>query len=310
MQNNKQKFHNFLGPKYWIIWISLAVLRLSCFLKYPTQIKFGQSIGRIFYYAASGRRAIVKRNLSLAFPDLSEEKRDEICVDHFAALGVSLIEMALSRWASNKKLRGLTRIEGKQHLEEALSKGIGIIFLSAHFTTLEIGGRLLSLYTPPFDIVYRPNRNNFITEILNTTRAKFAHSNIEKNNIKTMIKNLRQGIPVWYAPDQSYNRKQSAIISFFGVPAMTNIATSALAKLGNSIVVPYFPRRLKEGGYLLTIKPPIENFPSNNPIEDTKKYISILENHIRQCPEQYFWIHRKYKNLPDPFPNFYEDLES
>jgi len=125
-----------------------------------------------------------------------------------------------------------------------------------------------------------------------------------------MIRCLRKGTPVWYAPDQSYNRKQSAVLPFFGVPAMTNIATSTLARLGKAVAVPYFAFRLPEGGYVIKVLPPIEGLPSGDPVEDTRKYIAILEEHIRLAPEQYYWIHRKYKDLPAPLPNYYEDLDA
>jgi KDO2-lipid IV(A) lauroyltransferase len=113
---------------------------------------------------------------------------------------------------------------------------------------------------------------------------------------------------VWYAPDQSYNRKQSALLPFFGIPAMTNTATGALARLGKAVVVPFFPRRLPEGGYVLTILPPVDGVPGDDPIEDTKKYLEILERQIRLCPEQYYWVHRKFKNRPEPLPDAYTDL--
>jgi KDO2-lipid IV(A) lauroyltransferase len=123
-----------------------------------------------------------------------------------------------------------------------------------------------------------------------------------------MIRSLREGTPVWYAPDQSYNRKQSALLPFFGVPSMTNTATGTLARLGKAVVVPFFPRRLPEGGYVLTILPPVEGIPGDDPVEDTKKYLEILERQIRLCPEQYYWVHRKFKNRPEPLPDVYEDL--
>ena len=103
-----------------------------------------------------------------------------------------------------------------------------------------------------------------------------------------MVRSLREGVLVWYAPDQSYHLKQSALIPFFGVPAMTNIATTTLAKLGKAKVLPFFPRRKPEGGYEVLILPPIEDFPSDDPIADTKKYVALLEEQIRRCPEQYY----------------------
>jgi len=218
--------------------------------------------------------------------------------------------MGLARWASDKKLLAITTVEGAEHIQQTLDEGYGVILLCAHFTALEVSGRVFRLQSPPFDAVFRRFRSDFTTEILAGTREKSVRGLIEKNDIKSMVRSLRNGVPVWYAPDQSYHLKQSALIPFFGVPAMTNIATTTLAKLGRAKVMPFLPRRLPEGGYELRILPPIEGLPSDDPIEDTKKYMTIIETHIRRCPEQYYWVHRKFKNRPEPLPDVYADLDA
>jgi KDO2-lipid IV(A) lauroyltransferase len=259
---------------------------------------------------AGSRRAIVRRNIELCFPDLTPGERDALATRHFEALGMSLIEMGLGRWASDRTHAKIARLEGLEHLQEALERGKGVILLSAHFTTLEISGRLLAMNCPPFDAVYRKNRSEFITELQRTGRERSADETIEKRDIKSMVRRLREGRPVWYAPDQSYDRKGSAVIPFFGVPAMHTTATSTLARLGDAVTLPYFPRRLGDGSYLHTILPPLPDFPGDDPVEDTRKYLSVLEDHVRSCPEQYFWIHRKFKNLPEGYDDYYADLDS
>jgi KDO2-lipid IV(A) lauroyltransferase len=125
-----------------------------------------------------------------------------------------------------------------------------------------------------------------------------------------MVRSLREGTPVWYAPDQSYHLKQSALLPFFGVPAMTNTATGTLAKLGKAKAIPFFPRRLPEGGYELLLLPPLEDMPSGDAEADTMKYTAVLEDQIRRCPEQYYWVHRKFKNRPETLPEVYADLDA
>lgn len=115
--------------------------------------------------------------------------------------------------------------------------------------------------------------------------------------------------PVSYAPDQSYHGKQSALLPFFGVPAVTNTATGMLGKLGKAVAVPYFPERLADGSYRLRILPALEDFPTDDPAADTEKYLAVLETQIRRCPEQYYWIHRKFKKRPPPLPEAYADLD-
>jgi KDO2-lipid IV(A) lauroyltransferase len=307
MKSRKPLSH-FRSPRYWPTWIGLGLLRLICLLPYPVQLGIGKMLGRIAHRFAKERRAVTRRNIELCFPELSPAERDALAFEHFEALGMSIIELGLGRWAPDRKLQAITRIEGAEHIRSATDRGVGVILLSAHFTTLEISGRVLSLHCPPFDAVYRKNRSEFMTEILRTNREKSARGTIEKNDIKSMIRSLREGTPVWYAPDQSYNRKQSALLPFFGVPSMTNTATGTLARLGKAVVVPFFPRRLPEGGYVLTILPPVEGIPGDDPEEDTKKYLEILEQQIRLCPEQYYWVHRKFKNRPEPLPDAYRDL--
>ncbi len=307
-QPGRRPLHHYRAPKYWPTWIGLGLLRLTCLLPFNWQIGLGKSMGRLAHRIGAERRAITRRNIELCFPELSTQERNKLAREHFEALGASLMEMGLARWATDKKLQAITTVEGAEHIQQTLDEGYGVILLCAHFTALEVSGRVFRLQSPPFDAVFRRFRSDFTTEVLASTREKSVRHLIEKNDIKSMVRSLRNGVPVWYAPDQSYHLKQSALIPFFGVPAMTNIATTTLAKLGRAKVIPFLPRRLPEGGYELRILPPIEGLPSDDPIEDTKKYMAIIEAHIRLCPEQYYWVHRKFKNRPDPLPDVYADL--
>lgn len=288
----------------------MAALRLVCLLPHRVALAIGRGLGRIAERLAGSRRAIVRRNIELCFPDLTPSERDALATRHFEALGMSLIEMGLGRWASDRTHSKIARLDGVEHLHEALERGKGVILLSAHFTTLEISGRLLAMNCPPFDAVYRKNRSEFITELQRTGRERSADATIEKRDIKKMVRRLREGRPVWYAPDQSYDRKGAAVIPFFGVPAMHTTATSTLARLGDAVTLPFFPRRLDDGSYVHTILPPLQDFPGDDPVEDTRKYLHVLEEHIRRCPEQYLWIHRKFKNLPQDYNDYYADLDS
>jgi KDO2-lipid IV(A) lauroyltransferase len=292
------------------MWIGLGFLRLTCLLPFEWQIGFGKAIGRMAHRIGANRRAITRRNIELCFPELTEAERNKLALEHFEALGASVMEMALGRWASDEKMLAITDVKGVEHVQQTLDNGNGVILLCAHFTTLEASGRAFSLQSPPFDAVFRRFRSPFTTEILAGTREKSVRRLIEKNDIKRMVRSLRDGVPVWYAPDQSYHLKQSALIPFFGVPAMTNIATTTLAKLGRAKIIPFLPRRLPEGGYELRLLPPIEGVPSDDAIEDTKKIMAVIEEHVRLCPEQYYWVHRKFKNRPDSLPDVYADLDA
>jgi len=286
----------------------MGLLRLLCLLPHRVALATGRTIGRLAHRLGGSRRAIVRRNIELCFPELTPDQRNALEFEHFKALGMMLIEMGLGRWASDKHLASITKLKGIEHLRGALENGQGVILLSAHFTTLEISGRVLAQNSPPFDAVFRKNRSEFITELQRSGRERAAENTIEKRDIKTMVRSLRTGRPVWYAPDQSYNRKGAEVIEFFGVPAMHTTATSTLARLGKAVAIPFFPRRLPDGGYEMTLLPPLDGVPSDDPVADTKLYIDVLEAHIRTCPEQYYWVHRKFKDLPDGFPDYYSDL--
>jgi len=311
MKRREQRpLYHYWAPKYWLTWIGVALLRLSCLLPYRWQIGLGKRLGRLAHRVGAKRRAIARRNIELCFPELSPEERDELALQHFEALGASLMELALGRWASAEKLTGMTRVEGGHHIKETLDQGYGVMLISAHFTALDVAGHALRQYCPPYDVVYRGFRNPLTTEIVAGTREVTARRVIEKSDLKAMIRSLREGIPVWYAPDQAYHLKQSALLPFFGVPAMTNIATTTIAKLGRAKAIPFWPRRLPEGGYEVRVLPPIEGLPSDDAEEDTRKYIALLEEQIRRCPEQYYWVHRKFKNRPPTLPDAYADLDA
>jgi KDO2-lipid IV(A) lauroyltransferase len=306
----RRPLYHYWQPKYWPAWLGVGFLRLSCWLPYRWQIGLGKAIGRLGHRIAGSRRAITRRNIELCFPELSADARDKLALEHFEALGCSLMEWALGRWASDQKLERMTTLVGVEHVHEAMENGHNVILLSAHFTPIEISGRVLKNYVPPYDCVYRPFRNPLMTQLVAGGRLKSGRNLIDKNDIKAMVRALREGVIVWYAPDQAYHQKQSALLPFFGVPAMTNTATTTLARLGRAVTLPFFPRRLPDGGYEIKILPPIEGLPSDNPEADTLKFMEALEARIRECPEQYYWVHRRFKNRPDPLPDAYADLDS
>jgi Kdo2-lipid IVA lauroyltransferase/acyltransferase len=308
MADDRKALHRYVAPQYWLTWLGLGLLRVICWLPHRAALSIGRLAGLAAHALAWERRAVVRRNLELCFTEMSAAERDSLARRHFEALGMSLIEFGLGRWASDEHLAALMTLDSVAPVLDAINDGRGVILLSAHFTTLEISGRILKLHIPPFDAVYRRSRSDFATELLRSGREKSAAQTIEKRDIRSMVRSLRQARAVWYAPDQSYRRKGAEVMPFFGVPTMHTTATSTLARLGNAVVIPYFPERLRDGTYHLHILPPFENFPSDDVVADTARYIRVLEKHIRRCPEQYFWLHRKFKDLPEPYPDFYSDL--
>jgi Kdo2-lipid IVA lauroyltransferase/acyltransferase len=286
-----------LHPRTWPGWIALGLLRLMVFVPYPAQIVLGRWFGRLMRIAAGRRRRVAQYNLRVCFPDKSEAERERLLREHFEDLGIAIFEIAMCWWGSERRLRGMAEIEGLEHLDEALAKGRGAILLSAHFTTLEIGGRLLSLYRP-FHIVYRPNRDVLLEWISRRQRELHFENAIRRDNIREMIRSLKNNIPVWYAPDQGYVGKNSVVVPFFGVPAPTNPATSRLAKITDAPVLTYWVRRLPGSqGYRLRIDPPIEGMADMSLEDDARTVNSLIEAEARENPSQYLWTHNRFKTI-------------
>jgi len=308
--SDRKPLSSYWAPRYWPVWFGMGILRIVCLLPHRVALAIGRLLGRLAHALAGSRRAVARRNIELCFPEMSPAERDALTYRHFEALGMSLVEMGIGRWGSTRHLQSLSKLTGLEHLLDALGSGKGVILLSAHFTTLEASGRALAAAAPPFDAVFRKNRSEFMTELQRSGRELSADTVIEKRDIKRMVRSLREGRAVWYAPDQSYDRKGSEVVPFFGVPSMHTTATSTLARLGDALVVTYMPQRHEDGSYEMTMLPAFDNFPSGDPVADTERYVKVLEEHIRKCPEQYFWIHKKFKNLPEGYPDYYADLDA
>ncbi len=294
-----------LPPRYWPSWIALSVLWGVVHLPYRWQLVVGRAIGRLVYRLIPRRRHIAEVNLSLCFPALSPSERRTLLRRHFESVGMALFEAVLSWSASDQRLRPLSHVEGIENLHQALKAGRGAILLSGHFTTLELGGRLLALYTP-IQFVYRRQGNPLFEAIIRRHRERRIEKVIPRDNIREMVRSLRHNKAVWFAPDQNYGLKYSVWAPFFGIPAATNAATSRIAKISGAQVIPCFTQRLPDGrGYKVILHPALKHFPSDDVEKDTRLINELIEAQVRQAPEQYFWLHRRFKDRPPGSPKFY-----
>lgn len=296
----------FWQPRYWPIWLALAGMRLLAFCPYRMQLAAGRLLGHLAGLVLRKRRHIAAVNLSLCFPQLDALEREALLRHHFESLGMTLIEHGLGWWASADMIAKLVEVRGAEHLQEALAGGRGVVLVAGHFASLEITGRAFSAVFPSVAALYRSSRNPFVDEILKRLRHKSVPLLIPKQNMRGMVRALRQGIPVWYAPDQSYRGEMSALLPFCGEPAMTNTALSDIVRLGRAAVVPIVPRRLPDGqGYVLEIFPALNDFPGESAETDALRIHALIEAQIREIPEQYYWIHRRFKDRPLPLPDPY-----
>jgi Kdo2-lipid IVA lauroyltransferase/acyltransferase len=158
--------------------------------------------------------------------------------------------------------------------------------------------------------MYRPLDNPVLEKIVARNRRRLFGELVPHDNIRALVRLLRQGEVVWYAPDQNYRRRQSAMVPFFGIAAPTNTGTARLAMLTGAPVLPFFVQRLPGAkGYRLHLWPALEDFPSDDPVADSARINRIFEQQIERCPEQYFWVHQRFKKRPAGYPDLYADIK-
>ena len=296
--------NNLYHPIYWVTWLLILLLRLLTLLPYRGQLSIVKWLGRIGARTLGRRREIAQINLRLAFPELSNQQTDRLLLQHFESLGMSLFESALGWWGSRKKLESLMEITGLEHLDHALERGNGVLLFSAHFTTLDLSGIMLATQRP-IHAVYRPNENPVVDRMIKQGRERLLVSTIPRDNIRQMVKKLKNGEIVWYAMDQNFGHKGSVFSNFFGTPAATNTATSRLSRMTGAAVIPFFAHRQGKDGYVLNLLAPVA-MDGTQPQRETDRLNQLIEKAVQQTPEQYLWIHRRYKDRPDNRPSYYE----
>ena len=297
----------YLHPRYWGLWLGLGLLWLVVQLPYRALLALGSGLGALMYRVAGDRRRIAARNLELCFPELTAEARERLLKANFASTGIAFFEMAMSWWWPRARLARLAHIEGLEHLQAAQAEGEGAILMAVHFTTLEIGAALLG-QAHTIDGMYREHDNAVFDFIQRRGRERHNLDSlaVERDDVRGMLKLLRRGRAIWYAPDQDYGTKQSVFVPLFGIPAATVTATTKFARLGKARVIPFTQKRLEDGsGYRLVVHPPMTDFPGESEEADCLRINQWVEGVLRECPEQYLWAHRRFKSRPEGAPRLY-----
>jgi len=294
-------------PRHWPTWFGLGLLRAAIVLPYPVLLALGGALGRLMWWTMARRRRIALTNLQLCFPHWPASRHRRVCRDTFRSLGIAVFETGLAWWSPPQRLRRLTRVEGMEFVQHALDNGRPVIWLGAHYTTLDLSGSSVQACTPfRHHAVYRPHENPVIEHVMVRGRSASREYMIARDDIRKMVKALRRGGIVWFAADQNFGHKNSVFSPFFGVPAATNTATARLARLTGATVIPFVSRRLPgTEGYLLRFLPPLTDFPSDDIQRDTDRVNAVIEAQVRECPEQYLWVHRRFKDRPPGEKRFY-----
>lgn len=298
-------FHpSFYGPRYWPTWIGLGFFHLLGYLPMSISLAFGRLLGDVFYYLAGSRRHIARVNIALCFPELSADEQKILLRKVMHSTGKSVVESSVALWGPERQLKNRYSIRGLEHIQAAQAKGQGVLLVGCHFTTLDAAARILSFHVK-YDMLYRKDPNPLLAYKLISARESFAGTAIVRTDTRQLIKNLRRGHVVWYAPDQDSGSKNGVFVPFFGVPAATVVATARVAELGKAVVLPFAHYRDENNHYHLVIEPPLENFPTGDDVADATRINHTIETAVAKQPDQYLWVHRRFKTRPEGEPSFY-----
>ena len=296
---------DYWHPRFWPMWINLGILRTIALFPYRSQISLGSVFGKMIQILSPKRQRVVDINLQLCFPEKSVVERNKIKNASFQNLGIALLEMSMCWWWSEDRLRSLVEIRGREHIEAVLDSGRGVILLTGHFTSLEIGGRLFTL-SMPLQAMYRTQKNRLFDSYLYTRRKSYLENAISRKNTRQMIRGIKKLIPTWYAPDQNFPNEKNVFVPFMGVQTATISAGSRIAQSSGGAMLPFYPERKKDGsGYIIWIEPPLADFPSGDDVRDATAINASIEKFVRQNPEQYLWAHKRFKTRPPGEPAIY-----
>ncbi len=288
MSDPESRSVNLRHPRYWPAWMGI-----------------GRSLGWLMYLLGRDRRHITEVNLQLCFPELDPRAQRRLVRRTFVSNAIGMVETAVAWFGDPGSLRARTRLQGKEHLDRALAQGKGVLLLGGHFTTLDLGGALLSLYQD-VDVTYRPHPNPVFQHFMLRGRERLYGTAFDRAEVRGMLRSLKRNRVVWYAPDQDYGAKHSVFAPFFGIPAASITATARFAEMSGAPVVPFSHFRSEDNSrYELHIDPPLENFPGCDAVDSATRVNEWLESAIRRHPDQYMWLHRRFKTRPPGEPRPY-----
>ncbi len=286
-----------LHPRYWLLWLVFACWWVITLLPYPFLIVLGKLLGWLLYALGGRRKIFAARNIELCFPEKSPEEQRRILFACFENLGIAFMEIGMAWWWPKWRLRRLVKVEGLEHV--VAHQGQGILLLGLHFTTLELAAPFFAFHYP-YGALYRPHDNPVFDLIQYHGRQRSdSVTFFPRGDLRTMIRMLRNGEIVWYAPDQDFGPDYSVFAPYFGIEAATIAATPKLVQMGKAVVLPFSHERLSWcRGYRVVVHPPMQDYPTGDERKDATRLNRELEKHIRAQPEQYLWPHRRFKTRP------------
>ena len=311
-------------PGYWPTWLGLGPWRLASALPLPLVWALGSALGEFALHAAGGRRRVAERNLERCFPDYGAATRRALLRRHFHAAGQSILDLGVAVWASSDRLQRVVRLTGYEHVRRAREAGRAVMLLAPHFVTLPLGALYLTLQQPLVAMYKRPRHelihrgyrrvctgggsgSRLLDLIVRKRPDAYPFTLVEhRQGLRPILTAQRAGAPFYYLPDQDLGRRQAVFAPFFGIPASTVSAVGRFAEIADAAVMLCCTRQLpRGGGYQIEVEPPLDDFPQGDAVADATRVNLAIEAAVRRMPEQYFWLHRRFKTRPAGEPDFY-----
>jgi KDO2-lipid IV(A) lauroyltransferase len=284
--------------------LMVALLRILSILPYTFVARLGSALGGALYTLPSRRKHVVLVNLRLCFPEKTTREHDELAREHFRHVVRSYLERGIQWFGSAQSIRDCVQLESEIDLDD--KNAPPTIFMGFHFVGIEVRCMLYSTHFPVASLYTRMSDAR-MCDLARRQRGRFGAEMIERaTSARRIVGLLRSGKPVMLAADMDQGVDNSVFVPFFGVPACTLTAVSRLARLGHARVVPFVTEVLPDyQGYKLKIFRPLTDFPSGSDIADARRMNEFLEEQIVRFPEQYYWVHRRFKHRPPGMPAVY-----
>ena len=285
--------------------VVLAFMWLLRLLPLSALAAIGNGLGTLLYTFGHERRRICLINLERCMPELAADERDALARRHFQAFARTFLERAILWWGSPARIRQLVRIEGMEHFEAV--RGGPVILLAPHFVGLDMGGARLAM---EIDMVsmYSRQKNAAFDAVLLAGRTRFGRQTLlsRQDGVRPALRAMQAGRPFYYLPDMDYGPRETIFVPFFGMDAATITGVSRMARVAKARVLLSITRMLPRGeGYVLRIFPAWEDYPGDSVEIDTRRMNAAIEEQVRQMPEQYLWVHRRFKTRPPGEPSWY-----
>ncbi|MDI9246703.1 LpxL/LpxP family Kdo(2)-lipid IV(A) lauroyl/palmitoleoyl acyltransferase [Marinobacter sp. CHS3-4] len=291
-------YRRYVHPRWWPTWLLISVMWLVAQLPLKAQYSIGRTIGGLSWRFMKSRRHITEVNIRLCFPELTEQQQANLVKDSFCANGIGLMELGVAWFRNPRDFLDITQVHGLQNLNDALAKGKGVLLLGGHYSTLDLGGSLVTEFIDA-DVMQRDHNNPLINAVMTRARERRYGKVLDSKNLRGLLKQLKHNRTVWYATDQDYGHKDIVFAPFFGIPAGSITATSRIAGRSGCQIVPFSHFRRENGpGYDIYFYPAIADYPTGDDLEDATLINKAVETEIRKHPEQYLWMHRRFKTRP------------